>query len=93
MIHSFRCAETERIWQGQVSRVFPARIQRAALRKLIMLDAATNVIDLRIPSGNRLEKLHGNREGQWSIRVNDQYRICFEWIDGNAYLVEMVDYH
>ena len=93
MIRSFRSSETERIWKGQVSRSFPAEIQTVARRKLIILDAATNVIDLRTPPANRLEKLHGDREGQWSIRVNDQYRSCFEWIDGHAYQVEMVDYH
>ena len=68
-------------------------VQRAGLRKLRMLDAATRVDDLRVPPGNRLERLSGNRAGQWSIRVNDQWRLCFTWKDGEARQVEMVDYH
>jgi len=93
MIRSFRNKETERIWQGFASRKFPADMQDRALRKLRQLDAARTVDDLRNPPGNRLEKLKGEREGQMSIRVNDQWRICFVWIDGDAHEVEIVDYH
>ncbi len=71
----------------------PSDIQRVALRKLWMLDAATKIEDLAVPPGNRLEKLHGDREGQWSIRINDQWRVCFAWREGDAYDVEIVDYH
>lgn len=74
-------------------RRLPKDIEHVALRKLVMLDSATGVDDLRAPSGNRLEKLVGNRAGQYSIRVNDQWRICFAWRDGDAFDVEMVDYH
>ena len=93
MIRSFRSKETERIWQGQSSRAFPADIQDRALRKLRQLDAAATLDDLRNPPGNRLESLHGNRDGQLSIRINDQWRICFRWADGDAADVEIVDYH
>ena len=82
--------ETERIWQGQSSRKFPGDIH---LRKLRQLDAATTVEDLRNPPGNRLETLKGDRAGQMSIRINDQWRICFRWSKGDADDVEIVDYH
>ncbi len=92
MIKSFRCKETEKLFFRQRSR-FSADIQRIALRKLLLLDAAEKLEDLRIPPGNRLEKLSGNRQGQYSIRINDQLRMCFRWADGDAYEVEIVDYH
>ena len=79
MIRSFSCRETERVWQGQSSRKFPGEIQVRALRKLRQLDAAATVEDLRNPTGNRLELLKGKRAGQMSIRINDQWRICFRW--------------
>ena len=93
MIRSFRCKETERIWQGQRSRKFPGDMQGRALRKLRQLDASTTLDDLRNPPGNRLEPLKGDRKGQWSIRINDQWRACFYWSDGDANDVEIVDYH
>lgn len=93
MIRSFRRRETELIWQGQSSRSLPGDIQERALRKLRQLEAATTLEDLRNPPGNRLEALHGDRAGQWSIRVNDQWRICFRWRDGDASDVEITDYH
>ena len=81
------------IFEGEWSRRFPRSVQRRAQAKLTMLHAAAELSDLRVPPGNRLEKLSGGRAGQHSIRVNDQYRICFVWRNGNAYQVEMVDYH
>lgn len=93
MIASFKDKETERIWNGDVSRRFPADIQRAAKRKLLIIHAAISLVDLRVPPGNRLHALSGNRKGQWSISVNDQWRICFAWRDGNAIAVEITDYH
>ena len=93
MIRSFKCKETERIWQGTPSRKFPADMQDRALRKLRQLDAAATVDDLRNPPGNRLETLKGNRAGQMSLRINDQWRICFRWANGDATDVEIVDYH
>jgi len=93
MIRSFRCKETARIWHGRSSRKFPADIQDRALRKLRQLDAALSVDDLRNPPGNRLEALKGERAGQMSIRVNDQWRICFRWDARGAHDVEIVDYH
>jgi proteic killer suppression protein len=93
MIRSFRCKETEKIWHGHSSRKFPAEVQDRALRKLRQLDAALTIEDLKNPPGNRLEVLKGNRKGQWSIRVNEQWRICFRWSEGEASEVEMVDYH
>ena len=93
VIRSFRCKETERIWQGQSSRKFPGEIQVRALRKLRQLDAAATVEDLRNPTGNRLESLKGKRAGQMSIRINDQRRICFRWVVRDAEDVEIVDYH
>ena len=93
MILSFRCKETERIWQGRPSRKFPADIQDRALRKLRQLDASRGIDDLKNPPSNRLEALKGDRAGQKSIRINDQWRICFVWKDGDAHQVEIVDYH
>ena len=93
MIRSFKCKETERIWQGQSTRRFPVDIQNRALRKLRQLDAAATVEDLRNPPGNRLEILKGDRAGQMSIRINDQWRICFRWSKRDAEDVEIVDYH
>ena len=93
MILSFGCKETERIWQGRSSRKFPADIQDRALRKLRQLDASQTADDLKNPPGNRLEALKGGRAGQMSIRINDQWRICFRFVDGDAHDVEIVDYH
>lgn len=93
MIKSFADKETEKIYYQTFSRKLPQSIQRVALRKLIMIDNAGCLEDLRVPPANRLEALHGDREGQYSIRINDQYRICFA-ADGNSfYEVEIVDYH
>jgi toxin HigB-1 len=93
MIRSIRCAETRRIWQGESSRKFPGEVHNRALRKLRQLDAAESLEDLRNPPGNRLELLKGDRAGQMSIRINDQWRICFRWADHAAWDVEIVDYH
>ena len=93
VIVSFRDKETKRLFQRQRSRAVPADLRRAALRKLLILDGADTLDDLRVPPGNRLEKLRGDRAGQNSIRVNQRYRICFVWQSGNAELVEIVDYH
>jgi proteic killer suppression protein len=93
MIRSFRGLEAARIWRGEVSRRLPQDIQDRALRKLRQVDASATLDDLRNPPGNRLEALKRDREGQWSIRINDQWRICFEWSDGDALNVEIVDYH
>lgn len=92
MIQSFRDRDTRRLWEGESLPRFAA-IRKAALRKLDMLDAARELIDLRQPPGNRLEALHGDRSGQYSIRINDQWRLCFVWQDGHAHAVEIVDYH
>jgi toxin HigB-1 len=93
MIKSFKCKESEKIFQRYQSKKFPVDIQRTALRKLRMLNRAQTANDLKVPPGNRIEKLHGNREGQMSIRINDQWRICFRWQDMDCYDVEIVDYH
>lgn len=93
MIQSFRCRETEKIFHREFSRKFPSDIQERAFMKLNALDSAIDVKDLMLPPSNRLETLKGNRKGQWSIRINDQWRICFEWINGNAENVEIEDYH
>jgi proteic killer suppression protein len=93
VIRSFKSEETEKIFNRQRSRKLPQDIQQVALRKLRMLNRAVTLDDLRIPPANRLEKLRGDREGQWSIRLNDQWRICFAWRDGEADDVEIVDYH
>ena len=93
MILSFRDREAERLFSRFLSRKLPTDIQRVALRKLRMLSRATSLRDLRIPPANRLEKLHGDRSGQHSIRINDQWRICFVWHGHDAAHVEIVDYH
>lgn len=93
MIQSFADRDTERLFAREPVRRFPSELHRTMLRKLVALDAAEQLDDLRVPPGNRLEKLKGDRAGQHSIRVNDQWRICFRWKDGNAYDVELVDYH
>ena len=93
MIEQFACRETERIWHGDVSRRLPRDIQEVALRKLRMLNNARSLQDLRVPPANRLEALKGSRLGQHSIRINDQWRICFVWHNGNAIEVAIVDYH
>jgi toxin HigB-1 len=92
MIHSFRCRETQRIFFGGRSRAFPPEIQATAARKLRQLDEASSLDDMRPPRGNRLAALKGDRAGQHSVRINDQWRICFVWDDG-AHDVEIVDYH
>ena len=92
MIRSFKCRDTEKLFNGERNRI-PPSIHTVALRKLHILDAATDVNDLRVPPGNRLERLSGNRSGQYSIRINRQWRICFVWNDGCANDVEIVDYH
>lgn len=93
MIRSFRNKETERIWDGQRSRGLPGDIQDRALRKLRQIDASRSLEDLRNPPGNRLEALKTDRAGQWSIRINEQWRICFRWFEGDAHDVEIADYH
>jgi len=93
MIRSFTDKETAAIFSGYAVRRLPLDMQQTARRKLKQLDAAHIIEELRIPPGNRLELLKGNRKGQWSIRINDQWRICFRWQDGNAEEVEIVDYH
>ncbi|MGH2756202.1 MAG: type II toxin-antitoxin system RelE/ParE family toxin [Actinomycetota bacterium] len=93
MIKSFSDKDTERLFQRQPVRKLGTGVQRVALRKLRMLDAAMRLSDLRVPPGNRLERLRGNRAGQHSIRINDQWRVCFRWHEGDAYDVEVVDYH
>jgi proteic killer suppression protein len=93
MIRSFCDRETERVFLRERRVKFARSLQRAALRKLLLLDAADSLADMRAPPGNRLEKLAGDREGQHSIRINDQWRICFRWQDNDAYDVEIVDYH
>lgn len=93
MIRSFRDRDTEAVFQRERSRKFTSDVRRRALIKLDMLDAAESLDDLRVPPGNRLEKLSGDRKGQFSIRINDQWRICFRWTDRDAYNVEIVDYH
>jgi proteic killer suppression protein len=93
MIKSFRDAETERLWREEPGRRIPADIRRPALKKLQMLNAAGALGDLALPPGNHLEPLRGDRKGQYSIRINNRYRICFEWLGENAYEVEIADYH
>lgn len=93
MIIGFADKETEKVWNGTVSRRLPVSIQQKARLKLRMLHAAIRLDDLRVPPANRLEALTGNRRGQHSIRINDQWRICFRWNDGQASAVEIVDYH
>ena len=93
MIRSFRDRETARIWRGEVSRRLPRDIQNAALRKLRLLNQARRLRDLAVPPGNRREALKGGRRGQHSVRINQRWRICFSWRDGDAHEVEFVDYH
>jgi len=92
VIHSFSCPNTEALFQSKVVARFK-NIERVARRKLLQLNASTELASLKIPPGNQLELLKGNRAGQYSIRVNDQWRICFVWRSDGAYLVEIVDYH
>jgi proteic killer suppression protein len=93
MIASFRDPETERLWQTGKSRRLPPDLCRGAFKKLAILNAAVSLDNLRVPPGNRLEALRGERSGQHSVRINDQYRVCFLWRSGNAFDVEIVDYH
>jgi proteic killer suppression protein len=93
MLQSFSDKDAERVWQRQRSKHLDPTTQRAALRKLLILDAADQIGDLRIPPGNRLEKLKGDRANTYSIRINDQWRICFRWTNAGPQDVEIVDYH
>lgn len=93
MIVSFGCRKTERLWLRQRDHGLPPQIERVALRKLTQLHRSRELRDLRLPPGNRLEALRGNRAGQYSIRVNDQWRVCFRWQGEDAHDVEIVDYH
>jgi toxin HigB-1 len=93
MIASFRSSETATVWEGRRSQKLPSDIQSVALRKLRLLNNAKRLDDLRVPPGNRLEALHGERQGEHSIRINEQWRICFVWREGHAHQVEIVDYH
>jgi len=93
MIKTFKCKETAKVYAREFSKKLPQEIQRVAYRKLLMIDSAIDMEDFRIPPANRLEKLSGDRDGQYSIRVNKQYRICFNWENGFALNVEIVDYH
>jgi proteic killer suppression protein len=93
MICSFADRETEKVWKGLRSRRLPVDVQEAGLRKMRLLNRARSIEDLRLPPGNRLEQLKGNRKGQWSVRIHDQWRICFVWRNGDASEVEIVDYH
>ncbi len=93
MIQTLADKETERLFNREPVKRFPPPVQRSALRKLLILEAAESLDDLQNPPGNRLEKLHGDREGQYSIRINDQWRVCFRWDGGDAYEVEVKDYH
>jgi proteic killer suppression protein len=93
MIKSFASKETEKLFNREISRKIPISIQQIARRKLEILDATEILQDLRIPPSNHLEKLSGDRKGKYSIRINKQCRICFEWRNGNAYNVEIADYH
>jgi proteic killer suppression protein len=93
VIKSFKDAETQKIYQRERSRKLPPDIQQVALRKLRMVNNSITLKDLRVPPANRLEKLSGNRAGQYSIRINDQWRICFEWRGSDAFNVEITDYH
>ena len=93
MIAGFGDADTEKLWKTGRCKRLPAQLNRQALKRLYMLNAALALENLTVPPGNRLEKLRGDRDGEYSIRINDQYRICFVWRDGNAHDVEVVDYH
>ena len=93
MIRSFKCKETERLFNLKPVKKFPAAVQKTALRKLWMLDAVASLQDLHSPPGNKLESLKGDRQGQYSIRINDRFRVCFVWQGADAWDVEIVDYH
>ena len=93
MIKSFKCKETEKIWNEECSKKLPTDIQKRALHKLRMLNVADALEDLKVPPSNYLEALKGDRQGQYSIRINDQFRICFRWLDNQSFDVEIVDYH
>jgi proteic killer suppression protein len=93
VIKNFKDNETEKVYHREYSKKLPQSIQRISMRKLWMIDAAPDLNSLRVPPGNRLELLHGSLEGKYSVRINDQWRICFRWHEGNAYDVEIVDYH
>jgi len=93
MIKTFKCKETEKIFCREYSKKLPRNIQKVAFRKLRMINRSKTLSDLKIPPANRLEKLSGQRKGQHSIRINDQWRVCFKWIDNNALEVEITDYH
>lgn len=93
MIRSFRDAETRKVFARERSRKLPPDVQRRAHRKLLLLDGVESLADLRVPPGNRLERLSGNRAGQHSMRISDQWRVCFRWRDGDAHEVEICDYH
>ena len=92
-MNKFKDDLTRRIFEGEAAKGFPFDLMRRAVIKLTMVEAATDIRDLATPPSNRLEKLRGNRAGQWSIRVNDKYRVCFDWCDGQARNIEFVDYH
>ena len=93
MIKTFKDKELERLIEGEQIRTLPANIQKRAFAKLVMLNAASSITDLRVPPSNHLEALSGDRKGQYSIRINDQYRVCFKWQDNDAFDVKIVDYH
>jgi proteic killer suppression protein len=93
MIKTFKAGFTESIWQRKQIKGFPSDLFKTARRKLGFLEDAVELVDLRIPPGNRLEALKGDRAGQYSIRINDQWRVCFRWDEGNAFEVEITDYH
>jgi toxin HigB-1 len=93
MIETFKCKETEKVFARQFSKKLPTNIQSVALRKLRMLNRSSSIQDLKIPPANRLEAFSGKRKGEHGIRINQQWRICFEWKNENAYNVEIVDYH
>ena len=93
MIKTFKCKETEKIWNEEFSKKLPQDIQKKALQKLRMLNISSSLEDLKIPPSNHLELLSGDRQGQYSIRINDQYRICFRWLDNHSFDVEITDYH
>jgi proteic killer suppression protein len=92
MIKTFKCKETEKIFHREYSKKLPRDIPRVAFRKLRMIDRSQTLSDLKVPTANRLEKVSGHRKGQYSIRINDQWRLCFRWIDSNALDVEITDY-
>jgi len=93
MIQSFKCKETEKIFKGLISRKFPINIQSRAFNKLALIHVSLTIDDLKSPPSNHLEQLKGDRSGQYSIRINNKYRICFKWQDNDACYVEIVDYH